>query len=383
MKPPLLIHLTTTDMSLELLLGPQLSAFAEAGYDVAGASAPGDFVADLTARGIRHIPLKNATRAMDLRRDAAALAELARLFRAERPQIVHTHNPKPGVYGRLAAKAARVPVIVNTVHGLYAQPGDPLGRRSAVYGLERLAAFASDAELVQNPEDIPTLRRLGIRANKVSLLGNGVDLERFKPATAAQRAEIRAELDLAPDRVVVGAVGRLVAEKGYPELFEAWEVVSRQHHDATLVVVGPDDPDKPDALDRDIVARAEAAGVRFLGMRHDIERLYGAFDLYVLASHREGYPRSAMEAAAGALPVVATDIRGCRQVVDDGVTGVLSPPRSPWPLAVALGSVIGDRRKRAAMSAAARRRAERHFDQQQVIDTTLATYRRLGAPPTR
>ena len=120
----------------------------------------------------------------------------------------------------------------------------------------------------------------------------------------------------------------------------------------------------------------------FLGMRDDVERLYRAMDVYVLASHREGYPRSAMEAAATAVPVVATDIRGCRQVVDDGVTGLLVPVRSPWPLADALGSLIGDRRRRRQMSEASRRRAEAHFDQSRVIDTTLQTYRRLGSRPS-
>src|SRR4051794_14844926 len=111
-----LVHVTTTDMSLELLLGPQLSAFSDAGYDVVGVSAPGRYVSAIEARGVRHVPLGHATRSMAPHHDAAALLELRRLFRDLRPHIVHTHNPKPGVYGRLAARAAHVPAIVNTVH---------------------------------------------------------------------------------------------------------------------------------------------------------------------------------------------------------------------------------------------------------------------------
>ena len=94
------------------------------------------------------------------------------MFRAERPRIVHTHNPKPGVYGRLAAKATHVPIIVNTVHGLYAQPDDAASRRAVVYSLERLQP-SPPTPTGQNPEDIPTLRRLGIRSSKIELLGNG------------------------------------------------------------------------------------------------------------------------------------------------------------------------------------------------------------------
>ena len=144
-----------------------------------------------------------------------------------------------------------------------------------------------------------------------------------------------------------------------------------------LVVVGPSDDDKSDAMPAEVMERARAAGVRFLGMRDDVEDLYLGMDLYVLASHREGFPRSAMEAAASGLPIVATDIRGCRQVVDDGVTGRLVPVRSADGLERALGELIGDRDLRSAMSVAAAQRARVEFDQQRQIDITLATYRRL------
>ena len=380
MIPRRLVHLTTTDISLELLLGPQLSAFIAAGYEVFGVSAPGPHVAAIEARGVRHVPLENATRAMAPHRDLAALFELVGLFRELRPDIVHTHNPKPGVYGRIAARIARVPAIVNTVHGLYALPEDRLAKRMVVYGLERLASTCSGAELVQNPEDVDILRRLRIPDRKLSLLGNGVDLTRFSMANHDQaRASVRTELGLEPHQVVVAAVGRLVLEKGYAELFEAWSQVVAKQPDAVLVVVGPDDPDKPDAIDRRLVARAEADGVRFLGMRDDVERLYHGMDIYVLASHREGYPRSAMEAAACGLPVVATDIRGCRQVVDDGVTGLLVPVRSTSGLTRAMHDLVADAPGRVAMGAAALARAHSLFDDRAVIERTLQTYDRLTA----
>lgn len=377
---PRLVHLTTTDISLELLLGPQLSAFVDAGYEVIGVSAPGPFVPAVQARGVRHVPLANATRAMAPHKDVLAVGELARLFRQLAPTIVHTHNPKPGLYGRLAARAARVPVVVNTVHGLYALPEDRAPKRALVYGLERLAATCSQAELVQNPEDLDTLRSvLRIPEDRLTLLGNGIDLSRFGgiDRDGAVRARVRAELGIPDDAVVVGAVGRLVAEKGYPELFEAWHRLAAMHPDAVLLVVGPTDDDKSDALPAELTERARADGVRFLGMRHDVEDLYRAMDLYVLASHREGFPRSAMEAAAAGLPIVATDIRGCRQVVDDGVTGTLVPARDPDSLASALGDLLADPDRRATAATAARERAADQFDQERVIEITLSTYRRL------
>ncbi len=113
--------------------------------------------------------------------DLAATRELYRLLRDLRPDILHTHNPKPGWYGRPAGRAARVPVVVNTVHGLYALPGDPFPKRAIVYALERAAAACSQAELLQNREDIEVLVRLGVPRARIHLLGNGIDLGRFDP----------------------------------------------------------------------------------------------------------------------------------------------------------------------------------------------------------
>lgn len=382
---PRVVHVTTTDISLALLLGPQLRAFAAAGFEVIGASAPGPHVATLAGWGIVHVPLAHATRAFDLASDVRLARELYSVFRRLRPVIVHTHNPKPGVLGRIAARAAQVPVVVNTVHGLYALPEDRLRKRAVVYTLERLAATCSDAELVQNPEDVETLHRLRIPARRVHLLGNGVDLERFDPARLdpARVAALRRELGAGDRDVLVGAVGRLVWEKGYRELFEAAAAVRARRPEARFVVVGPRDDDKADALDAAALERAERAGVVFTGMRDDVDVLYGAMDLYVLASYREGFPRSAMEAAAMGLPVVATDIRGCRQVVDDGRTGLLVPVRDAAALAGAITRLVAEPSTRTAMGAAGRAKARREFDQRRQIDLTLSVYRTLLARKAR
>ncbi|MEO0494926.1 MAG: glycosyltransferase family 4 protein [Actinomycetota bacterium] len=381
MSRPVLVHLTTTDMSLDWLLRPQLEAFAEAGYDVVAMSAPGPHVASLEASGIRHHAIESLTRSMAPGRDARAMVELYRAFRSLRPTIVHTHNPKPGVFGRLAARAAGVPVIVNTVHGLYALPEDRLTKRAVVYGLERVAAACSDAELLQNPEDLPVLRRLGVPHERLTVLGNGIDLDRFDPDRAGDaRSRIRDELGIADSTVVIGLVGRLVWEKGYAEVFDA--AARLRDEDCVFVVVGPAEPDKAGAVDADAIAAAEADGVRFLGERTDMVDLYAAFDIYTLASYREGFPRSAMEAAAMGLPVVASDIRGCRQVVADGDTGALFPARDGDALASALRRLVIDRPLRIRQGVAARVRAIEHFDDRDVIATTLRTYDlALGSVP--
>ena len=376
---PLVAHVTTTDMSLRLLLGPQLQAFAAAGYGVVGISAPGPDVAWLENTGIEHLPLHHATRAFRPREDLAALAEIVRILRRVRPDIVHTHNPKPGIYGRFGARLAGVKSVVNTVHGLYATPEDRLLRRAAVYGLERLAATCSDMELVQNAEDVAVLRRLRVPEHRIRLLGNGIDLTRFstRQMSRERRLAIRSEFGAGPDDILIGAVGRLVREKGYIELFEAFRLLGARSPRARLVVIGPSDPAKDDALSRNDLESAQALGVTFAGMREDVEECYAALDIYVLASHREGFPRSAMEAAASGLPIVATDIRGCRQVVDDGVTGVLVPVASPRALADALERLIDHDDRRVDLGAAGAVKARAEFDQARQIEITLNVYDEL------
>jgi glycosyltransferase involved in cell wall biosynthesis len=226
------------------------------------------------------------------------------------------------------------------------------------------------------------LRRLGIPEERLTILGNGIDLERFDPTrftdaeVEAARKELGAE---GPDDVVVGAVGRLVREKGYPELFRAAAALRADHPTLQVAVIGPDDDDKVDGLDAGDRARAAVAGVRFLGHRADVDALYPGMDLLVLPTHREGFPRAPMEAAAFGVPVVATDIRGCRQAVDHDVTGLLVPAHNPDALARAIARLADDRALRARLGAAARAKAVRDFDQLRCVDLTAGTYARLLA----
>ncbi len=379
--PPTLkvAHLTTVDSSLRYLLYPQLTAVRDRGADIVGISAPGPYADGLAAEGIRHVPLTSSTRSMNPLADVRAAGELWRILRRERPDVLHTHNPKPGLYGRVVGRLARVPIVVNTCHGLYFTETDPWAKRTILLLLEGIAARFSDAELVQSEEDLDRLvRRHVYPRRRTRLLGNGVDLGRFRPdaLSDAERTELRArEIDARDDQIVVGMVGRLVAEKGLLELFDAARRLDDRY---VVVVIGPDDPEKPDALDRRTVGDAAAQGVRFLGMRDDVDRLYGAMDLFVLPSWREGFPRAAMEAAASGLPVIASDVRGCRQVVDDGVTGLLVPVRDGGALADAIRTLGDDPERRRVMGKAAINRASTSFDESRVVEIVLETYRSIA-----
>jgi glycosyltransferase involved in cell wall biosynthesis len=380
---PKLLHVTTVDLSLHVLLGYQLRRFAEAGYEVVGASAPGPYVDRVTGDGrVRHAAVPSLTRGWTPGRDAVALRDLARLIRRERPAIVHTHNPKSGVLGRAAARLSRVPVVVNTVHGLYANPALPPARRRAIAAAERWAMRISDHELFQSREDLDlAVRTRMVPASRASYLGNGVDLARFDPGRvdASAVAALRRRWGVRDGQVVVGTVGRLVREKGYEELFAAASLVGAERDDAAFVTVGPVEPAKADRLPGDALARARRDGMILHGEGEDMPAIYGAFDLFVLASHREGMPRSLIEAQAMGLPAVATAIRGCREVVADGVTGRLVPARDPRTLAAAIRDLLADPGRARAMGAAGRERARERFDEERVVERTLAVYERLLA----
>ena len=374
---PRLVHVTTTDMSLDWLLGPQLRAFADAGYDVVGMSAAGPHVANLTAMGIRHVAVPAFTRSTNPLQDVRAFWQLLVLLRRLRPDIVHTHNPKPGILGRIAGRLLRVPLVVNTQHGLYAQPTDRRRRRWPVYAAERIAAAFSHAELVQNPEDVLTLVEvLHVPARRVHLLGNGIDLQRFSPEAVppGTRERLRAEWGIGEGEVVCGVVGRLVREKGIVELLLAAHTLRRTGSLARFVIVGPADSDKADAVDPAVIAQARADGVVFAGQRSDMPECYSAMDVFVTASWREGFPRAAMEAAVMGLPTVATDIRGNRQVIVDGVTGVLVPVRDGEALGRAVAAVCAEPRFDREQII---RHARATFDQRRLLDITLAVYRSL------
>lgn len=154
LEPIRVAHVTTVDVTLWVLLRNQLARIRDEGFEVTGISAPGPWVSALEAEGNRHLPWPHATRSWNLRSDGRAFLELLAILRRERFDVVHTHNPKPGVLGRVAARIGGVGCVLNTVHGLYAMPGDRLAKRVPVLTMEWLAARCSDLELYQSEEDL-------------------------------------------------------------------------------------------------------------------------------------------------------------------------------------------------------------------------------------
>lgn len=371
----------TVDLSVRHVLLNQLLAIQRAGFDVAAISADGPDIPAVEAAGIRHLVVP-FTRRMAPFADLRATWHLYRLCRRERFTIVHTHFPKPGIFGQIAARLAGVPIIVNTLHGFFFHDNSTAGDRRLWVTLERIAARCSSAILSQNSEDVRTAVRERIcRRDQITALGNGIDVRRFDRARLdpLRVAALRAELGLDPDEQVVGFVGRLVREKGIDELFEAVAMLRSRIPRLRLVVVGPLDTDKRDAITLDHAARHGIADMTvFAGFRDaDLPEIYSLMDVLALPSHREGFPRTPMEASAMGVPCVATDIRGCRESVRDGVNGLLVPVRDPQALADAIARILSSPDLAASLSAAGVREARERFDERLVFDKVISTYTRL------
>jgi len=364
-------QLCAVDFTLYHFLLPLMRAMAAAGHEVVGVSADGPLLDEVRKAGIR-VETAPIARSFDLVAHVRAYRALVALFRRERFDLVHVHTPVASLIGRLAAWRCGVPRIVYTAHGFYFHERMAWPKRVAFMALEWLAGRVTHVLFTQAEEDAATARRVGlVRGGRVHAIGNGVDPGRFRLAEDAERRRLRAALGTPDDTVVIVMIGRLVAEKGYPELFQAMKDV-----DAELWVVGERlASDHASSID-DAIAAVErdpvlARRVRFLGYRRDVPALLGAADIFVLPSHREGMPRSIIEAMMTGLPVVATDIRGSREEVIPEETGVLVPVRDPAALAGALNRLVADAALRARWGRAGRARALALYDEAKVVARQL------------
>ncbi|MCH9646993.1 MAG: glycosyltransferase family 4 protein [Deltaproteobacteria bacterium] len=370
-------HVTTIAASLQYLLLNLLESLVEEGYEVVGVSAPGPEVEELAARGVSHRVI-TISRRMAPFEDLRALWQLVRLFRREGFDVVHTHTPKPGLLGQLAARLAGVPVIVNTIHGFYFhEHSKPMARRALIL-LEKIAARCSTRILSQNFEDVGTAIKEGItQPERIEFLGSGIDVKRFQPdrIDSAAVAALRREFDLPVGIPVVGFVGRLVAEKGILELLEAAGQVLDEFGDFRLLLVGPRDDIKADALTEEVAARFGVEKIcRFTGMREDMVALYASMDLFVLPSHREGLPRAPMEAASMGLARIVTNVRGCRETVTDGHDGLLVPVRDPGSLAQAIVRLLRDPEEARRLAEQALETSKERFDEELAFEQIKNVY---------
>ncbi|HET7882922.1 MAG TPA: glycosyltransferase family 4 protein [Acetobacteraceae bacterium] len=359
------IEVTNVDFSLVHFLLPLMRAMRARGHEVIGVCADGALLAAPRAEGFR-IEAMPLARSVSLAAHWRAFRALLRLFRDERPDLVHAHMPISGFLARMAAWWAGVPRIAYTGHGFWFNFPGSLPRSVVGFAMEWLAARVTGTFLTVSEAEARDARRLHIHRGAIAI-GNGRDPARFHPDPAA-RARVRSDLGVADGQVVVLAVSRLVWHKGYPELAAALPMVAN----ATVWVAG-----ERLASDRgpDMSALLRCAGLgerlHLLGYREDVPDLMAAADIFVLPSRFEGLPMSVIEAMLTGLPVIAADVRGPAEQVVPDVTGLLVPPGEAPALAEALQRLVADGALRVRMGAAGRQRAMERYDETKVLARTL------------
>ena len=330
---------------------------------------------DAAARGVA-VRLEPAlVREVHPVKDPLALARLVGLYRSLRPDVVHTHTSKAGILGRVAARMARVPVVIHTAHGWGFHPLQSPPVRRAYEEAERFCARWSDAIVVVADENRERALKLAIgRPAQYVTLRSGIELEAYRHDAVAG-ADVRARLALPADGFVFGTVGRLSDQKAPLDALHAFARVAADHPDTWFVYVG-DGPLRADT-EREAARLGLATRVRWTGLRRDVAAHLSAFDAFVLSSRYEGLPRVVPQAMAVGLPVAATAVDGTPEAVDEGVSGFLVPPGDVPALARAMAALAADREGARRMGAAGRARAD-EFSARRMVDGLADLYATLA-----
>ncbi len=307
----------------------------------------------------------------------ADLVRIVRVYRRERPDLVHHVAVKLCLIGTVAAVLAGVPRVVNAFTGLgYLFIADTakarLLRRLTLSLLRPLLHLERVHTVVQNGDDLAMLRdrRLAPMTRVALIRGAGVDVARFRPGRPAA----------GPPWVVL--VCRMLVDKGVHELVAAARRLRAEGRAVRVILVGPTDPENPKSLSDAELAAWDAEGVvECWGQRADVPEIWAEASIGVLPSYREGMPKSLLEAGACGLPLVTTDVPGCRELVRHGVDGLLVPPHDPEALADAIAGLLDDPERRAALGASIRARIVAEFSEAVIVGQTTDLYARLLGRP--
>lgn len=360
-----IIRASTVPESLDTFCRGLLSELQqECGYEVVAVSSPGDRLDTLAAReGVRAIAVPMERHISPLK-DLKSLWRLVRVFRRERPAMVHSMTPKAGLLSMMAAWICRVPVRLHTFTGLVFPTATGLTQKILVFTDRLTCACAThivpEGEGVRN--DLTSYR---ITAKPLKVLGHGnvrgIDLERFDPSLPEvmdSAAKIRKE-----GVFTFIFIGRLVRDKGINELVSAFTELNREIPATRLILVGEQeselDPLSPETLEN----ISGCASIEAVGRQNDVRPWLAASDALAFPSYREGFPNVVIEAGAMGLPSIVTEINGSREIVSHGVNGVIIPPRDRDALLAAMRNMIGQREDTAKMATAARPMVTGRFEQ--------------------
>lgn len=361
-----LARITTVPLSIRVLLNGQERYFSDRGFQVLLASGPGERMTDSGMR-IEVLPL---SRELSLWKDLYALWKTWRWLKAVHPDILHTHTPKAGLIGMIAGYFAGIPIRLHTVAGLPEMELNGLLKillrlteRTTALFATRLYPNSNGLMQYMDTERLAPSRKMRVIGNGSS---NGIDLEYYARSTeiATQASELRKKYDILQGDIVFVFVGRLDNHKGLRELRTAFEKVIEMHGNSWLILVGAVETAREGLDVKTLSWFQEFDHVVMAGFQNDVRPWLLAADIVVFPSYREGFPNVPLQAGAMGLPVIATDIIGCNEVVKHRVNGLLVPKKDPDALASAMTYLIRNANRRVLMGKAGRKLVADRFEQQ-------------------
>ena len=370
-----LYRLTTISCSFKELLKGQLE-YMNNHYDVTAVAADTGTLAEVgEVEGVRTVDVPMA-REIALWRDLKSLVALYRLFRQERPYIVHANTPKASLLGMVAAWLARVPNRVYTVTGLRFETTSGL-LRFVLKSMERVTCMCATRVIPEGDGVKATLRREYITRKPLQKILNG-NINGVNLAYYDRTTEVMAEAEsMKSAKLTFIFVGRIVRDKGVNELIEAFDRLSARYGDVRLMIVGrfEDRLDPISSVARETIERNK--DIVLAGYQHDVRPYLAASDILVLPSYREGFPNVVIQAGAMGLPSIVTDISGSNEIIVDGMNGIVVPKRSVDRLYEAMVAVVEDREMLRRLSSVARTMVATRYAQHDVWRATLQMYNAL------
>jgi len=364
------VFLSHLDVNLYLFRLPIMEALVAQGHRVVALCPHGEASDCFAEHGVSVVHYAINRSGMNPFRETAVVLRLGAILRDLRPDVLHTFTAKPNIYGTLAGRLAGVPLIYNLVEGLGSFYVDSSVKsrfvRECMEALYRVSCRLSDATVFVNNDDPQYfLSRQLVPRNKIRVIRSvGVDTDLFRPDRIDAVATLQG-LGLPGDARIVLMVGRAIWHKGLAEYIAAANLIRAREPKVFFLLAGDVDEGNPSSATREYLL--SQPNLVWLGQRRDIAELTALCDVYVLPSYREGVPRTLLEAASMARPIVTTDTVGCREVVEDGVNGFLVPVRDSISLTGRIVTLLHDEGLRCRMGLNGRAKAIREFDVKHVV----------------
>lgn len=376
-----LVRITTVPISLEKLIAGQMRHFSEKNYEVFMISSDFNRKFELERReNSRFIPV-NMSRDISIWNDLKALVKLILVLKRIKPHIVHTHTPKAGLLGMVAAKIANVPVRLHTVAGLPLMEYSGI-KRMVLNLMERITYWSANS-VYPNSKSLKQfiVSEKLCKPSKLKVFGegssNGIDIEYFRSSEqiVEEAAGLRMNFNLQPTDFVFVFVGRIVKDKGINELIEAFVKLSNTFKNAKLLLVGNFE-ENLNPISRQTMRLMKHEGVIFAGYQDDIRPYLALSNVLVLPSYREGFPNVPMQAGCFDLPCIVSDINGCNEIIVNEQNGLLIKPKSVSDLFSAMERMLLDKSLYILLKKNARKMVVSRYDQKEVWQHIALEYQR-------